>query len=173
MKPPGANKGGGRGSCAICNHPDREAIDAQLTALIPLRKLSARYGMSFSSLSKHRTNHTSKSEIVHLRRARSGGAPTRSALDRIEDGLTALEDLMAKSKDHQYIAAYRERLRTLEIIGKAKGEFTDAPTVTINLWQTPVWQQIRVVIFEELAHHPDIRAALAKRLIALEENNPT
>jgi hypothetical protein len=171
------NKVGGRNSCSICNHPERRDIDQQVAALVPLRRLSKRYGMSITALSNHHNRHMSKTEFASIKRARAGvsSKSSKSALERIEDGLVALEELMtnsAKHKEHaQWLAAYRERLRTLEIIGKARGEFTDAPTVTVNLWQTPDWQRLRVVIFEVLAEHPAIRAALAKKLLVLEGSN--
>lgn len=167
-------KGGGRNLCSICNHPDRAEIDQNLAALMPMRRISKRYGLSMAAIGNHRDKHGTAKEVVNIKRMRgqlgNNKNPSKTALERIEDGLTALEDLMQSTNDSLYISAYKERLRTLEIIGKAKGEFSDAPSVTINLWQTPIWQQLRLVIFEELANHPEIRAALAKRLISLEES---
>ncbi len=168
------NKGGGRNSCVACGHPDRQDLNQQLAAGISLRKLSARYGISVSSLSKHHSNHMSRSEFATIKRARNGASSKspKSALARIEDGLIALEDLMSKSAKNRettlYLTAYRERLRTHEIIGKARGEFTDAPTITVNLHRSPEWQQIRRTIFEVLAELPEVRATLAKRLMVLE-----
>jgi hypothetical protein len=168
------NKVGGRNSCSICNHPDRRDIDQQVAAGIPLRKLSKRYGMSITAISNHHNRHISQTEFSSIRRARAGvsKASPKSALARIEDGLVALEELMETSaknqESSQWLAGYKERLRTLEIIGKAKGEFTDGPTVTINLHQSEEWQQVRVVVFEVLSEYPELRAMLAKKLMVLE-----
>ncbi len=167
------NKGGGH-VCSVCNHPDRTDIDQQLVAMIPLRRLSKRYGMSIGSLSKHHSRHMSKTEFAGLKRARAGvsKASPKSALERIEDGLVALEEVMQTAQSDkntvQWLAGYKERLRTLEIIGKAKGEFTDAPMVTVNLWQSVEWQTIRRTIFEVLGDYPEIRATLARRLLVIE-----
>jgi hypothetical protein len=169
------NKVGGRNSCSICNHPDREDIDAGLIAMIPHSKLSKRYGLSHAALSNHRNRHMSKTEFVGLRRARAGvnRNSSETALTRIENGLDALEDVMKTAQTDKnaqiWLAGYKERLRTLEIIGKAKGEFSDAPQVTVNLWQSVEWQTIRAVVFEVLNEYPELRAALAKRLIAIEQ----
>jgi len=167
------SKGGGH-ACAICSHPDHEAINAQLAALVPLRKLSKRYGISISSLSRHHSRHMSKTEFASIKRARAGlsKASPKSVRERIEEGLVVLEALMARSaknKEHaQWLSAYRERLRTLEIIGKATGEFSDAPNIVVNLHQSQEWQRLRVVIFEVLKDYPQIRARLAAKLLELE-----
>jgi hypothetical protein len=168
------NRIGGYKSCSVCNHPDRRDVDQQVAAGIPLRKLAKRYGMSISALSNHNNRHVSRTEFASIRRARAGArtAPqSKSVRERVEDGLEALEALMAdsaKNKEHaQWLLAYKERLRTLELVGKISGEFSDAPTVTINVWNTPIWQAIRVVIFEELEKLPEVRAQLAKRLLQL------
>jgi len=168
------NRVGGRNSCSICNHPDKADINQALAARIPLRKLSQRYGMSITALSNHHTRHMSTTEFASIKRARTGAskASPQSVVQRIEDGLVPLEELMRKTAASKevsvWLAAYRERLRTLEIIGKARGEFSDAPTVTVNLWQAPEWQRIRTAIFEVLAELPEIRARLAQRLLMLE-----
>jgi hypothetical protein len=99
-----------------------------------------------------------ESTAAHHHDSNSRASP-KSALERIEDGLVALEELMtnsAKNKEHsQWLAAYKERLRTLEIIGKAKGEFTDVPVVTLNLHQSVEWRRLRVVIYEVLIEYPE------------------
>ncbi|MGA7911180.1 MAG: hypothetical protein WCC30_06495 [Candidatus Dormiibacterota bacterium] len=175
---PTKNRVGGRNSCSICNHPERRDIDQQIAARIPLRKLAKRYGMSITALSNHNNRHVSKTEFATIKRARAGisKASPQSALTRIEDGLVALEELMANSAKNkesaQWLNAYRERVRTLELVGKARGEFSDAPQVTINVWQTEDWGRIRATIFEVLAEYPAIRAELAKRLMALGEGTP-
>src|SRR5205809_942657 len=107
------NKVGGRHSCATCNHPDRQDIDQQLAALVPLRRLSKRYGISIAALSNHNNRHVSKSAFASIRRVRNGvsSKSPKSVRERVEEGLVALEELMkssAANKEHsQWLAAYR------------------------------------------------------------------
>jgi hypothetical protein len=43
--------------CTICRHPQRKAIDAALAALTPYRDIAERYGLSSSTLQRHK-QHT-------------------------------------------------------------------------------------------------------------------
>jgi hypothetical protein len=169
------NRGGGRNSCRACAHPDREALNALLmAAAVPLSKLSKKYGISVSSLSKHRSGHISRNAFATVKRARAGAskASPASVRQRIEDGLVALDELMAglenSGETAQWLNAYRESVRTLELIGKISGEFSDSPVVQVDIWQSPDWGRLRAVIFSVLEKYPELRALLAKRLLALE-----
>ena len=62
------NKGGGRNSCVACGHPDRQELNQALAALVPLSRLSKKYGISISSLSRHRAKHLVQAEFVQAHR---------------------------------------------------------------------------------------------------------
>lgn len=56
---------GRAGTCAICDHEAREAIDALLMASAPYRSISRKHGVSTRALSEHRQkdHHTEPSDI--------------------------------------------------------------------------------------------------------------
>ena len=53
--------------CAVCSHPDRAAIDAVLLqGELSLRTIAARYGLSASTLYRHRSRHLEKPTVGDL-----------------------------------------------------------------------------------------------------------
>jgi hypothetical protein len=154
--------------CACCNHQEREAIDYELVARTPLSKLSARFGMSEASLSRHRTNHISKA-LVAIRPTLPEDA---SQLQHLEAQAARLETSIAQAEKagrfEQLVTGSRELRITREAIAKAKGEANGHAAAVVDLQRTPEWLAIRQVVFDVLEPHPKLRVELAKRLLALD-----
>lgn len=63
-------------------------------------------------------------------------------------------------------------LKCLELIGKMQGQIQDVQInlSQINIFNSPMWEQVGDVIMCVLADYPDLRTKIAEELIAMEES---
>jgi hypothetical protein len=162
------------GRCTVCSHPDREAIDdALVRGSLTYRELTARYGLSKDSLSRHRATHVSAALAAILAADNRLDEGQSVPLLRRVENLIARTDKMLKAAEREgrvnaALAAVRELRALLELLGKASGELREGPQVTVNLLASPEWLAIRDGLFAALSPFPDARAAVAGRLLQIE-----
>ncbi len=154
--------------CTVCAHPERRVIDQALVDGASLRGIAGRYGLTDSSVARHKAEHLPQAmakaqdaaEVAHgddlLAEVRSLQARALSILDAAE----ALGDLKTA------LAAIRETRGTLELLAKLTGDLQQEGTV--NIIVNPQWISIRAVLLDTLAPFPDARVAVASALVALE-----
>jgi len=156
--------------CTICDHPERDSIDACLTCGESMRAIAARFGVGSESVRRHRNRHLS---------AALAGMMTQGQIDRRASLLDRVENLIERAetlynaaseegKAAQALAVLKELRGLLELLGKATGELDTRPQVTVNLMASPEWLSVRAVIFSTLTPYPDARAALSGRLLEIE-----
>jgi hypothetical protein len=153
----------------VCDSPNRDEIDRELVARVHLRKLSARYGMSPASLSRHRSFHILPGTLVVLRPPLP---PDAGFIERLEAQAQRLEAFIdqAEAGKHaeQVIVGIRELRATLESIARAKGEI-DRPPVVINLQQSEEWVETRIALMQALKPHRAARDAVVEALLRLDK----
>ncbi len=159
------------GTCTVCAHPERKAIDEALIVGTPLREITRRWGVSKDAASRHR-KHVSPalSRVVSRRRADAG---PRSALDRLEElygranvVLTAAE---REGQASLSLAAIRELRSIVEMLAKITGELDDRPQVNVlSVHATPEWLATRDAMLGALAPYPEAAQAVAARLQGIE-----
>lgn len=161
--------------CSICNHEDRDAIDAALLEGKLVRELAVRWGISADSLRNHQKKHLGDT-IVRARKAKAGDAVDGSALTRLEDLYERTNALLAQAEHSgsmgQALQAVREARTTLESIAKITGELNTTPTVTINLAASPEWLSLQGLILAALSPFPDARLAVAEAIDIVGEIEP-
>ena len=157
-------------ACTVCEHPDRDAIDAAITCGDSCRAIGARFGVSASAVSRHSQGHLSAA-LAAMRTAEQDDRRA-SLLDRIEGLIDRAETLYhaasEEGKASQALAVLKELRGLLELLGKASGELNERPEVTINLLASPEWLGVRDAVFGALTAFPSARAAVSGRLLELE-----
>jgi hypothetical protein len=120
--------------CTICAHKDRNKIDLALVdPNETLRTISDRFGVSKSSLKRHK-----ESGHIAKKAARSETAKdereTRSFFDEIADHKNKADTLYNMALDSEDIrgacAALRESRGAIELRAKATGELTEKHEIT-------------------------------------------
>lgn len=174
---------GGRGHCTVCASPNREAIDTALTSgALSLAKIAGQYGVSESSLKRHRHSHPAVGQLVTLE-TDSPEPSTASAVGidvatqlRVQFDRTARAVRLAeKSGSSNAIQdAHREHRLTLEAIAKFNNEQAKiaalmAPKEVINILTLPAWLQARKAIEEALQPFVEARLAVAEALMQLSD----
>jgi hypothetical protein len=159
----------GRG-CTICEHPERDSIDAALVSGEQQLTIAGRYGVGKDAIRRHRLRHLSAA-LAAMQTAEQ--AERRgSLLERVETLIERAETLYTaateEGKAQQALAVLKELRGCLELLGKASGELDTRPQVTVNLMSSPEWLNVRAVIFSALAGYPDARACVSGRLLEIE-----
>jgi hypothetical protein len=157
-------------TCTVCTHTDHEAIDKAIVSGESKRRISDRYGVSQTSLQRHKDNHVSPALVkMHEKREERRAG---KLLDRVEelydDAREVLETAKANGSGSLSLGAIRELRSTLDLIGRLTGELDDRPTSTVNVLVAPDWLVVREAMFEVLARHPVAQAEVASRLLELE-----
>ncbi len=153
--------------CTICTHPQREEIDRALASGQPFRTIAVRYGVSATSLKRHRAHVQDAIQQAIEAKVVSVGA---SVLDRIRElnreARSLLEEARSKGRYAAAVQAIGAATRLLELEAKLLGELDERPSVQVALVASPEWARLRAVVLEALAPYPEARAALVERLEA-------
>jgi hypothetical protein len=110
-------------SCTICRQRDRPAIDAALIENEPLRNIAKQYGVTSTSLHRHR-QHLPR----HLLNAKQAQEATESTslLDRVEKLIHRLDRIATRAeKDRAWSSAagaIRETRGCLTLLARMRGE---------------------------------------------------
>lgn len=155
--------------CSVCNHTEQESIDRALVAGTSLRTIRGEYGVSISSLSRHRKAGHVSPAIVAMQAAADqvDRAKATTMLERLEDQYGILAAVVADARESgsptTIINASREMRQTAEVLAKITGELREQQ-VTVNLLTHPEVLAAINVVNAELADLPDLRERIAERL---------
>lgn len=156
--------------CACCSHPSLAEIDAAIVAGGSIRTIAARYGMSHTSVKRHKA-HISAALVTLEAAARKGGADL-SAMDELRDILPRLKRVLdvaeAAKQTGNVLQAARDIRPWIELLAKLTHELDTRPVTVVNLQSSPEWLAVRAVILSALMDYPEARACVAGRLLQLE-----
>ena len=154
-------------ACTVCEHVERDSIDAALVCGEPMPAIAKRHGVSRSAVQRHAKRHLSPALAAMQVEAERDAAKgllqrTERLIERTERLLLAAEQ---DGKVSAALSAVAQLRPLLELLGKVTGEIKDtAPTVTVNLLSSPEILAALNVVYSELADHPDVRQRIAARL---------
>ncbi len=153
-------------ACTICNHTERAAINAALLDGTPYRHIAARYGTSTGALQRHKDEHlpvalVKAKEAEDIAEADDLLGQVRALQGR---ALTILDKAEAAGDLRTALTAIREARGNLELLARLLGELQEGATV--NVLVSPAWLQVRTVIVQALADHPEAQGAVVAALSA-------
>ena len=147
-------------SCTVCSHDLRHVINTELVRGGGNRRIAAEYGLSESSVRRHRADH-----IPELLARASEAVEAAHADDLLEEvrGLQrrAYAVLGAAEQAQEYrvaLAAIREARSNLELLARLVGQLDS--TLNVNLSVNSEWIELRALIVGALEPHPDARTAV-------------
>lgn len=173
---------GGRGKCTVCASPDRDAIDRALIGGASAATVSGRFGVSESSVKRHRRSHT-PIEVVSAHADEPEISQPAAAIDIPSEMLAqfrrsgqALEAARRGGGHLSINAALREHRQTLEAISRwnteqAKIAAMNRTDQVVNVLQTGQWLLARTAVMKALNPYVEARLAVADALVKL-ENTP-
>ena len=159
-------------SCRVCRHRKRAAIERELLKGATLRDVAERFGLSYSSVHRHRKNGhisatlaraTDELETFEARGLAAELTDLKNRARGILDRAEAADDLRSA------LGAIRELRGLLERVAKIEGRLSSGGVAVIV--STPAWGELRSVIVDALADHPNARAAVFMAVAALGESD--
>jgi hypothetical protein len=157
--------------CTGCDHPERHSIDEALISGAPYRSVAKRFGLSESSVYRHKTEHL-PAQLLKAREAEEA-ARADDLLEQVRSlqahALAILERAEEAGDLRTALAAISQARGNLELLGKLAGELDERPVV--NLTVSPQWLELRAVIVGALEPHPAAHRAVVKALEEVNDGN--
>lgn len=167
--------------CTVCIHPDLVTIDARLAAPGSVRAVAREYGVTQTSIRRHKSAHLSDA-LVTLAAAVTQEArqAVPSVLDRLHALTDRAEEFLATAQKagnaHQGLSAIREARGTLELIARITRELDERAVTVLNVMASPDWIRVRTAYLSVLSRNPEalvtrdqIRFEIADALGELDE----
>jgi hypothetical protein len=150
--------------CSVCDHLERHGIDETLVTGAPYRSVAKRFGLSESSVYRHKTEHLP----AHLLKAKEVEevAHADDLLQQVRDLQSHALDILERAEKagdlRTALAAISQARGNLELLGKLAGELDEHPVVNLNV--SPEWLELRTVIVGALEPHPAAHRAVLSAL---------
>jgi transposase-like protein len=150
--------------CTVCDCPERHGIDEALVTGAPYRSVAKRFGLSESSVYRHKTEHLP----AHLLRAKGVEEAARAdnLLEQVRHLQTRALDILDRAEEagdlRTALAAISQARGNLELLGKLAGELDERPVVNLNI--SPEWLELRTVIVSALEPYSQARGAVLRAL---------
>jgi hypothetical protein len=150
--------------CTVCDHPERYSINGALVSGSPYRSVAKRFGLSESSVYRHKSEHLP----AHLLKAREAEELARAddLLDRVRHLQAHALDILERAENagdlRTALAAISQARGNLELLSKLAGELDERPVVNLNV--SPEWLELRAVIVGALEPHPAAHRAVLRAL---------
>jgi hypothetical protein len=150
--------------CTVCDHPQRQGIDEDLVTGAPYRSVAKRFGLSESSVYRHKTEHLP----AHLLKAREVEEAARAddLLDQVRHLQAHALDILERAERagdlRTALAAISQARGNVELLGKLAGELDERPVVNLNV--SAEWLELRALIVGALEPHPAAHRAVLRAL---------
>jgi DNA-binding transcriptional ArsR family regulator len=152
--------------CTICEHPEREAIEAALVAgELSNRRIATHYGVTEAALRRHVSAGHIPQRLVKAQEA-AEAASADTLLAQVKGlqarALAILDKAEAAGDLKTALSAIREVRGNLELLAKLLGELQQEGTV--NIYLSPEWLELRALIIRALEPYPEARLAVVHAL---------
>src|SRR5918993_1898576 len=121
--------------CTVCDHPESHSIDEALVGGAPYRSVAKRFGLSESSVYRHKTEHL-PAQLLKAKEVEEV-AQADDLLDQVRDlqghALGILERAEKAGDLRTALAAISQVRGNLELLGKLAGELDERPVVNLNV----------------------------------------
>ncbi len=154
--------------CTVCRHPLRAEIDRGLLARVPLRALAGRFGLSTTALHRHKQAHipAALAQAQGAQELAQAEALLSQAQGLLAQALKVLNEAEARGDYKTALQGIREARGLIALLaGLGRGQ---SPRPGAEFLMSPKWWRTRSALLEALEPYPEIRAAVAQRLLALE-----
>lgn len=157
--------------CTVCEHPQRDEIDAALVAGEPLRNIAQRVSVSSAALCRHKADHLPAT--LAKAAAAADVAHADNLLDQVKDlqrrTLAILDQAEQTAQLKTALTAIGQARGNLELLARLLGELQEQPT--INLMVMPEWVTVRGALLAALGPYPEARAVVAAELGRLKDGH--
>ena len=157
--------------CSVCDHQDRQKIEAAVSGGTPTRSIASQWGLSQSAVVRHTLRHPSMAlAIVPPAAMVDGDDQVGGQLDALLRRLLVATDAVERNGSPSQVALLAKELRqTLVAIGAWRTELMKQAALTyretaIDYATLPAAVEMRAKLLKALTPYPDARLAAAKVL---------
>lgn len=158
--------------CTVCAHPFRAKVDRfLLTKEMSHRALADKYDLGSDALHRHFKSHVTEEQkrqiLLDVKREadqavadelNGEAVEIKGGLARIVRELEAiLNRAKARGDDPLALVSLKELRGTLLDLAKIYGSLKSELTVTVNLNESPQWLQLRDILLDVFARHPQAK----------------
>lgn len=153
--------------CTVCDHEQREAIDAAIVGGGSSREIGALFRVSRHAVERHAQNHLPRTLV------QAQAVAEVVAGDTLLDKITTLEGEARQLKDRAEragdvrtaLVAVRELCRIVELQARLVGELKDQQ---VNILIHPHWIAVRAEMVAALRPYPEAQQAVSAALLRLD-----
>lgn len=156
--------------CTVCAHPERKAIEEALVTRQPFRVIACQHDVGRESLRRHAREHLP--ELLAKAHFAEEASRADYLLEEIRKIKERTEKILERVEPYDpglALRAIREMRGNLELLARLAGELREAPQVQVNIMASEEWLTVRGAMVEALQDYPQARAAVATRLLEIEE----
>jgi hypothetical protein len=137
--------------CKLDHHPNRDAIDHQIVAGVPLRQICATFNTSLGVVHRHKTDCIKKLLSQAMQHEQGERAERGSALlDRVEKLVTSAEEILEAAKTKNDFRGANGALgaaaKLLDLLGRLSGELQSANAGGLHLTMNRVTNNTIVAV---------------------------
>ena len=151
-------------TCTVCSHDLSHVINTELVRGGGNRRIAAQYGLSETSVRRHRADHIP--ELLVKAAEALEAAHADDLLSEVRDlqrRTYAVLEATEQTREHRTaLAAIKEARSNLELLARLLGELDSR--LVVNLSVHPEWIELRALIVGALAPHPDARDAVVEAI---------
>ena len=169
-------------SCTTCQHLKRPEIDRRLAAGEPVSHVARDYGLSVSSVNRHRANCLKLAPANEIKKEAARGSAAVALLPSKEhlggayaDLQTRIDEIVAQAQKqgslHVAISGLNSIRQTLDSLARLAGHLLPTSTQVNVAVQTNVnvgAKEIAERLIQQFDHEPELKARIAQ---ALSEND--
>ncbi|HAY21368.1 MAG TPA: hypothetical protein DCY27_04220 [Desulfobacterales bacterium] len=152
--------------CSVCRHPAREAIEAALLQGETRKSISQSYGISPSTLTRHKKHMDQYQQRIHTSPAHDAVQSQRQCLCDLQNLALEIIKKAKKGKDPAAaLAGIREFVRLTTLLAKLPEG--GAQTRENDFLHSSTWRELRTAILAALEPYPESRLAVIHALQSL------
>ena len=151
-------------ACKICTNKNCKEINKAILEGMPIQQIAAKYGVSYSSIRRHRDNHI-PAKLAKAQEAREVTQADDLMGDLLyfkQEALHLLDDAKACGDIRSAIASIDQARKIVETLAEVRGEINRSNVV--NVLVMPEFVEFREMIVHTLAPYPDAHKAVLKEI---------
>ena len=152
-------------ACTICVHHNRAEIEAAVIAGVSYRVIARQFSVGHDAIQRHAASHIRESiQEVIAQQEEQSAFDALSEMDWMRNETRGIYNEVRQIKDYRFaLQALAELRRQNELCAKLVGEL-DEHSITITA--IPEWRELRALLLDALAQHPQAKMAVIRALEA-------
>ena len=162
-------------TCTVCSHKDVDEINRLLLCSDSYRDIARQFGLSKDALARHKESHIP--ELLSKSQDAKDSLQADNLLTQLQEARTKAIELLDMAVEARNAKVYgppssylSEIRQQIKLWAELEGRLAAQPQITqINIYSSPEWLAVGNLLARILAPYPQLRAEVAKELLALQE----